>query len=109
MSVESNRLLLLIDRELREINHRVIHKEFKKLTIDDLKPSLDLVARARADYLKDLFDIAKEFPDSLPPADRVETLKEHRIRYDELVAASKAMETAIERSYLDVSGGGDAY
>jgi len=109
MSVESNRLLLLIDRELRDINRQVIHKEFEKLAINDLKPSLDLVARARADYLKDLFDIAKEFPDSLPPSDRIETLKEHRIRYDELVVASKALETAIERSYLDVSGGGDTY
>ena len=109
MSVESNRLLLLVDRELREINRQVIHKEFEKLSIDDLKPSLNLVARARADYLKDLFDIAKEFPDSLPPAERVETLAKHRIRYDELVAASKALETAIERSYLDVSVGAEAY
>ena len=64
---------------------------------------INLAARARADYLKELFDIANEFPDSLPPSDRVATLREHRERYEELVSASQALETAIERHYLDVT------
>lgn len=102
MGLESNRLLLLLEQTLKEVNREIIDAEFEKLTINDLKPVLNLVARTRADYLKDLFAVADEFPDGLPPADRVEQLKHHRVRYEELVFASRALETAIERNYLSV-------
>jgi hypothetical protein len=80
----------------------VINPKFEKLTIENLKPVINLAARARADYLKELFDLSNEFTGTLPPSDRVEKLRDHRIRYEELVSASQALETAIERKYLDV-------
>lgn len=103
MGLESSRLLLLLEQTLKEVNCDIIDAEFEKLTIDDLKPVLNLVARTRADYFKELFAVADEFPDALPPADRIEQLKRHRVRYEELVSASQALETAIERNYLSVS------
>lgn len=102
MGLDSNRLLLALEKSLRDINRGVINPEFEKLSIKDLNPVLDLVARARADYIKELFDMAAEYPDALPSPDRVAELKEHRVRYEELVSASQALETAIERNYLDV-------
>jgi len=54
--------------------------------------------------LKVLFEVADEFPDLLPSTERIAGLKEQRVRYEELVTASQALETAIERNYLDVAG-----
>lgn len=102
MSLDTNRLLLLVEQSLKETNREVMNPKFDKLSIDDLKPVLNLAARCRADYIKDLFDISHEYPDALPPADRIERLKDHRIRYEELVSASQALEAALERNYLDV-------
>jgi hypothetical protein len=41
-------------------------------------------------------------PTPCPPAERVVKLKDHRVRYEELISASQALEAAIQRSYLDV-------
>jgi len=102
MSLDSNRMLMLLEKSLRDTNRDIINKEFEELSIQDLTPVLSLVARSRVEYLKELFAIAGEYPDSLPPAERIESLTQHRNRYEELVSASQALETAIERNYLDV-------
>jgi len=103
VAIQNNRLLLSLEKDMRDINRAVINPEFPSLSIEDLRPLIHLVARARADYLRESFNIASEFPSSLPEADRIQTLREHRLRYEELVHASKALETAIERLYLDVA------
>ena len=103
MSIESNRLLLLWEKTLRDINRDVINPEFVELKIDDLKPVIEIVAKARAGFLKELFDIAGESAETLPSEERIRQLKQHRERYEELSAASRALEVAIERGYLDVS------
>ena len=101
--MDNNRLLLVLEKTLKDVNREVINTKFDKLTIENLKPVINLTARARADYLRELFDVANEFPDTLPPNERVATLKDHRVRFEELVSASKALETAIEKKYLDVT------
>ena len=103
MAVENNRLLLMIEKSLRDINRDTINPLFNELKIDDLTPVLNLVARARADYLKKLFEIAERHPDGLPTVDDINELKDIRMRYQELVTASQALETAIERNYLEVN------
>lgn len=103
MSVDNNRLLLLLEKAVRDTNRDILNPTIKALKIDDLTPVLELVARARADYLKELFDVAAEHPDNLPSEERIGHLKRHRERYQELVSASQALETAIERKYLDVA------
>ena len=55
----------------------------------------------RASYLKALFDLATE-SDSLPTPAQIETLRDLRESYDELVNASNALETALERGYIDL-------
>lgn len=102
MSIESNRLLLLWQKKLKDVNREVINPVIEELKIDDLTPVIELVARARAGFLKELFTLAKESEDGLPSAERIEQLRQQRARYEELSAASRALEVAIERGYLDV-------
>jgi hypothetical protein len=100
--MDNNKLLLVFEQTVKNINREVINVQFEELAIAHITPVINLVARARADYLKELFDVANEFPDTLPPSERVGKLKDHRVRYEELISASQALETAIQRNYLDV-------
>lgn len=102
MSIEGNRLLLLWEKTLKDINREVINPVVEELKIDDLKPVIELVARARASFLKAMFTLSSETKEGLPSAQQIEELRQHRLRYEELSAASRALEVAIERGYLDV-------
>lgn len=102
MSVDVKRLLMEFERALRDTNKAIINPEIDVLKVADLEPVLAMVARARAAYLKSLFDLAGECPEGLPDATQIESLKKNRITYDELLNASQALQTAIERGYLDV-------
>ncbi len=103
MGVDNNRLLLEIDAARSELNRQVINPLFGKLTVDALTPVMTMVARARAAYLKELFDLPECAGEaSGPQAGQIQKLKLLRITFEELVSASQAMETAIERGYLDV-------
>ena len=101
--MDNNRLLLALEKAIKDINREIINPAFEDLAIEGLDPVINLTARARSDYLKELFAIAQEFPDSQPPEERINALRTHRLCYQELVSASQALETAIERNYLDVS------
>jgi hypothetical protein len=103
MSLEGNRLLLLLDKELRDSNREAINKEIDHLTIEGLKPVLRMVAKSRAAYLKALFSLSELSTAELPSDEQIAELKKQRNCYEELLAASQAMETAIERNYMDVS------
>jgi len=46
--------------------------------------------------------VASEFPDALPPTERICKIRDYRVRYEELITASQALETVIQRKYLDV-------
>jgi hypothetical protein len=80
----------------------MINTKFKNLTIKNIKPPINQAVRARADNLKEQFDVTSEFPDALPPAERIGKVRDYRVRYEELIAASQALETVIQRKYLDV-------
>ena len=100
---ERNRLKLQIENTIKELNQQVINPVFPELKLSDLEPILTLVARARADYLKELFKVTLASGTGLPEAEQVDSLEEHRTRYEELLKASQALEHAIERGYLDVT------
>lgn len=103
MSVDINRLLLELERALRTVNREVINPEFAALKIDDLEPAIRMVAQARCAYLKGFFELSAA--DGGPPSpSQIEELSVLRHRYEELLHASQALETAIERGYLDVIG-----
>lgn len=102
MATENRRLLIAIDAEIREINRQTINPLFDELKLADLTPVIEMVAKARARYLRTLYDIALKNPDGQPSADDIERLAELRQVYEELVKGTQALETAIEREYLDV-------
>lgn len=100
---ERSRVKLQLDAMVREINREIINPQVPELKVKDLEPILKLVASSRAAYLKELFEVAG-VAKSVNKADvgHFQQLKMHRETYEELLAASKALETAIERGYLDV-------
>jgi hypothetical protein len=103
MATENRRLLIAIDSEIREINRENINPLFEELKLSDLTPVIEMVAKARANYLRALYDIARQSPDGQPSTDDIEQLAGLRHVYEELVKGIQALETAIEREYLDVS------
>ena len=100
--IDKNRLLLEISDRIRELNRNIINPIIPELTLDDLSPVLLMVARARAAYLKELFDIAGVVQENIPSPSQIGQLQSLRKTYEELITATQAMETAIERGYLDV-------
>ncbi len=102
-SLDNNRLLLEIDRTIRTLNREIINPEIPELTLNDLTPVLRMVARARASYLKELIDLASVVEDGNPSHEQINKLSQQRRSFEELVEGAKALETAIERGYLDVT------
>lgn len=102
MSVDVKRLLMEFERALRDTNKAIINPEIEVLKVADLEPILAMVARARAAYLKSLLALANACPNNLPNEEQIAELKNSRVIYDELLSASKALQVAIERGYLDV-------
>ena len=102
MSVDNNRMLLELDKLRREINRETISPVIPALSLDELKPMITMVANARAQYIRELLDLAKLSPEAMPAPGQIERLRRHREAYDELVKAAHALETVIEREYLDI-------
>ena len=104
MEIDINRLMMEFELLLKESNREHINPQVKELSIDDLKPVADLVARARAIYLKQLYQLAQQYQgkDELPSLQEMDELAALRKRFLELVEGSKSFETAIQRGYLDV-------
>ncbi|MBB3169268.1 hypothetical protein [Simiduia aestuariiviva] len=107
MAIPTNRLLMEFERLLREANRAAINPILDELTLAKLKPMAELVARARAAYLKRLHDLAVQYEgtEDLPTDAEMTALAELRGRFLDLVEGSKSIETAIQRGYLDVNGG----
>ncbi len=106
MTMNNNRLMLELEKVRREINRAVINPMIPELSLDDLKPMLTMVAHARAAYVSELLEIAKLSPDTAPSNDQVKQLRQCRETFDELVSAVNALETVIQRDYLDVKATG---
>ncbi|RRJ84264.1 hypothetical protein [Aestuariirhabdus litorea] len=98
---DSNRLLLELEKKRRDINRAIINPRIDELSLDDLEPILSMVANARADYLCALFALTTG-DTGIPNEDQVEELRLRRQTFDELVSAVNALETVIQRGYLDV-------
>jgi uncharacterized protein YfkK (UPF0435 family) len=98
---DHGRLLLEIDTKIKTLNKEIIDPMIPELKIEDLTPVIKLVAQIRGAYLKEFFDISAS-SDGVPSHDQIKRLRELRIAYEEFVSASQAMETAIERGYLEV-------
>lgn len=100
---DSNRLLLELEKLRRDINRDIMNPAIPCLSVDDMRPIITMAARARLSYLQELIDIAKLSPE-MPSHEQISLLSQQRERYEELRAAVNALETAIDRGYLDVTG-----
>lgn len=105
MTTEASRMLLAFEQQMRNINREILNPLIESLSPADLEPMLRMVAKARALYLQELLKVAGESGGELPDDQQIKVLHQRRLRYDELVAAAKALETAIQRGYLDVTSG----
>lgn len=99
--LETNRLLLELEKVRRDVNREVMNPEIPELSIADIRPVLELAAKARLSYISELIDIARVSP-NMPSYEQIQKLARERESYDELRAAANALETAIERGYLDI-------
>jgi hypothetical protein len=99
---DNNRLLLELERQIREINRETINPVFPHIGIGDISPVMRMVASSRAAYLKELFDIGEVSGEGMPSPEQISKLRQLRETYEEMVHATKALETAIQRGYLDV-------
>lgn len=102
MAIDNNRMLLEAEKLRREINREIINPLIPVLSLDDLRPLITMVARSRALYMRELLDLAKASTEAPPTDEQIQRLRHHRETYDELVKAAGALETVIEREYLDV-------
>lgn len=97
-----NRLLLELEGLRKDINRSIINPLVPELGLHDLEPIINMVARARADYVKALIDLAAEVKDAAPSIEQAKELHDRRVVFEELVDAMNALETVIQREYMDV-------
>lgn len=102
MTIERNRLIMELEEHRRAINREKINLSLVDLDIDILSPVVKVCAKARADYIDCLMELANSDDGEPCSADRIANLKQHRIAYEELVCAANALETVIKRGYVDV-------
>jgi len=99
-----NRMLIELERIRKEINREVINPLVPELALADLSPLLTMVANARADYVKELLDLAQTNEGEAPSNEQINQLRDRRVIFEELVTATNALETVIQRDYMDVKG-----
>ncbi|EGV32714.1 hypothetical protein ThidrDRAFT_1199 [Thiorhodococcus drewsii AZ1] len=100
---QNRRLLMALDAKIKEVNRAIINPVLPELRLSDLTPMLEMTARARADYLRAVYEIGRASTDNaVPSPENIKRLAGLRLVYQELVSATQAFETAIEREYLDV-------
>jgi len=102
MPLDRDRLLMNLERTMRVINQQVINPGIPELATGDIEPFIRMVARVRATYLKQLLEVARAVGDALPTSEQIARLREMRLSYEECIAGTKAIETAIKREYLDI-------
>lgn len=102
MDADINRLLLRFEQMMRETNREIINPEIQVLNVAGLKPIAEVVARARAAYLKRLCELAQGHDQGVPGDDEIAELEQLRRRFQALAEGSQAIEVAIQRGYLDI-------
>ena len=105
MAIQSNkRLLLELDKYRRDFNKETINSSVDDLNLDKLKPVVNMVANSRAAYIGALMKLSNSKSDTSPSIKEMDQLREKRSEFEELVAATNALEVAIERGYVDIIG-----
>ena len=91
------------EEAIRQANREVIDPMIEPLNVQSVLPVAIMVAKLRGRYLKAVFDIVENKKDGLPTDEQISTLREHRLAFEEVMAASQALEQAISRGYLELA------
>ncbi len=104
MDQDVNRLIMRFEQLLREVNREIINPQIEELSIEQLRPIAELVARSRASYLKQLYDLSKKYNGTteFPTEAELKELKVSRERFIDLTDGAKSIEISIQRGYLDL-------
>lgn len=104
MDNDAKRLLMRFEQMLRTANREVINPAIDEMSLDGLKPMVNLVARTRARYIKYLWALSKKYDGSeaFPSDEEMKKMALLRARYLELADGAKSVEVCIERGYLDI-------
>jgi hypothetical protein len=103
MPVENKRLLVALEQAMKEITRDTINPLFPELSITDIKPIMNVIALARANYVTELFKISEMNNDEQQlTAQMVNKLRSDRLVFVELLEAYKVLDTSIEHGFLDV-------
>jgi len=97
---DNYRLLLELEKMRRDVNRDIINAALPAISLEDIRPILVMTANARAAYIERTVAISSAASEI--SAQHVAELQSLRHTYDELVAAANALETAINRGYLDI-------
>ena len=98
----SSRLLLELHKTITDVNRSTINPRITELKMTDLVPVIQMVANARAEYLDEVFKLTTTLKGQAPSTDQLKHLRHLRLTFEELAFGSQALETAIERGYIDV-------
>lgn len=103
MPIENKKLLIELEHVMREMNRDTLNSLFGELTTEDVLPIMEMTAKARGNYMDELFSLSKlsKQGQNLNP-ELVKKLRFSRLIFDELVHAYQALDVAIEHGYLDV-------
>ncbi len=103
MQIDNKRLLIELERVMKEINRNTINPLFNELSCKDIEPIMEMVAKARGNYIKELFRLSELSAHGQKlNTELVKNLRFSRLIFDELVEGYKTLDSAIDRGYLDV-------
>ena len=104
---EQEKMLLrfnkMLEESIRQANREVIDPTMPPLNVQSVLPVAVMVAKLRGRYLKAVFEMVEHKKDGLPTEEQINTLREHREAFEEVMAASQALEHAISRGYLELA------
>lgn len=91
-----------LDEYRRAVNRQHINALLDEVAMETFQPVISICAKARANYIECLMEIASESGDNDCSTEQIEKLRQHRLAYDELISAANALEIVIKRGYVDV-------
>jgi hypothetical protein len=97
------RFTKILEEAIRHANHEVIDPMLPPINVKTVLPIAVMVAKLRGRYLQAAFELVDQKTDGMPTDEQIDKLRAHRVAFEEVMAASQALETAISRGYLELA------
>ena len=103
--ISNRKFTKMLEEAIRQANHEVIDPMLPPLSMASILPVAVMVAKLRGRYLAETYKMVEGKKEGYPDSAQMAQLKQYREEYEEALAASQALEHAIDRGYLEL---GDA-